>query len=276
MLLHEPVNTANLLASIGLITTLQKLLQLVLYPAPVECAEPSQIQPAVKQKSSKHQVEETLECIACFVPALIASSRAVSQLHDAVIRTSSSTKRTTNLSSSCTSQLCRDEKVPLVNRECNIISSNEVLLHQLQTNILFTLVRAYHICIIRNIWDHPVWVKKLIRACAQLPWESLKDLVNCVLGSGSVYAATEGSVYQLWEKYAVTHFQGRLSLGCCNHDCTNLEGPSEAALSTRLCSRCKRARYCSVKCQKAAWLTGGHKAVCRLLVQRLKPRQNRV
>ena len=31
------------------------------------------------------------------------------------------------------------------------------------------------------------------------------------------------------------------------------------------CSRCKHARYCGAACQKAAWKTGGHRRLCKLL-----------
>lgn len=65
-----------------------------------------------------------------------------------------------------------------------------------------------------------------------------------------------------WERYTVLHFPGMLLLGCCHLDCTNMEGVSEAALMTQLCSGCRRVRYCSVGCQRAAWLKGGHKEVC--------------
>lgn len=66
----------------------------------------------------------------------------------------------------------------------------------------------------------------------------------------------------VWERYAVDHFHGRLVVGCCNPSCINLGGVSEAALATRLCSGCRRVRYCCVQCQKDAWICGGHNAVC--------------
>lgn len=66
----------------------------------------------------------------------------------------------------------------------------------------------------------------------------------------------------LWERYAVAHLHGRLLPGCCNLECTNMDGVSEISLKTLLCSRCRRARYCCVDCQKAAWVRGGHSTVC--------------
>lgn len=65
-----------------------------------------------------------------------------------------------------------------------------------------------------------------------------------------------------WERYALTHFQGRLVPGCCYLGCISLNGVSEAALVTQLCSGCRRVRYCCAECQMQAWLEGGHSIVC--------------
>lgn len=74
-----------------------------------------------------------------------------------------------------------------------------------------------------------------------------------------VHSKLQGRV---WERYALSHFSGRLLPGCCHLECRNLAGVSEAALVTQLCSGCMRVRYCSVACQRAAWVNGGHGAVC--------------
>lgn len=66
------------------------------------------------------------------------------------------------------------------------------------------------------------------------------------------------------ERYAISHFHGRLLPGCCFLGCTNLDGVSEAALKTKLCGGCRRVRYCSVECQKAAWVNGGHRKLCKV------------
>lgn len=63
-----------------------------------------------------------------------------------------------------------------------------------------------------------------------------------------------------WEQYTLQHFHGRLLPSCCHVGCTNLAGVSEAALQTWLCSGCRRARYCSIQCQRAAWTS--HALVC--------------
>lgn len=65
-----------------------------------------------------------------------------------------------------------------------------------------------------------------------------------------------------WDEYAVNHCHGRLLPGCSYLHCTNMSGSSEWLLPTLLCSGCRRTRYCSIDCQRAAWLTGGHADVC--------------
>lgn len=66
----------------------------------------------------------------------------------------------------------------------------------------------------------------------------------------------------LWDEYACKHLHGRLLPGCSYLRCTEIGGTSEASLPTLLCSGCRRTRYCSVRCQKAAWVQGGHSDVC--------------
>lgn len=110
----------------------------------------------------------------------------------------------------------------------------------------------------------PPWVKDLVESLCklgdgltELAFELLKGVL---LRCSDKDQATKESI--LLERYALTHFHGRLLPGCCNLGCVNLSGVSEAALETKLCGGCKRARYCSVSCQKAAWLAGGHSTVC--------------
>lgn len=74
----------------------------------------------------------------------------------------------------------------------------------------------------------------------------------------------QAEVGRLLGLHAVSHLNGRLLPGCCHLGCINLAGVSEAALPTLLCSGCRRTRYCSVKCQRAAWLKGGHSTVCNV------------
>lgn len=65
-----------------------------------------------------------------------------------------------------------------------------------------------------------------------------------------------------WDEYACMHLHSRLLPGCSYLGCTNISGTSEASLPTLLCSGCRRTRYCSAGCQKAAWGAGGHSDVC--------------
>ena len=50
---------------------------------------------------------------------------------------------------------------------------------------------------------------------------------------------------------------------CANVRCTNLSGPSEAALRVKLCTGCRTVRYCSEACSQADWQA--HRLACRLL-----------
>lgn len=52
--------------------------------------------------------------------------------------------------------------------------------------------------------------------------------------------------------------------GCSSFECVNLSGSCEAALPTLLCTGCRRVRYCSLGCQREAWVNG-HREVCNKL-----------
>lgn len=52
---------------------------------------------------------------------------------------------------------------------------------------------------------------------------------------------------------------------CAFLGCTNLAGPSEAALPSKRCGSCGVARYCCAADQMADWRSGGHKAACARL-----------
>lgn len=80
--------------------------------------------------------------------------------------------------------------------------------------------------------------------------------------SSSTLAEASRREAAVWDAYALGRFHGRLLPGCSHLGCTNTSGVSEACLDTRLCSGCRRARYCSVACQRAAWVEGGHSDVC--------------
>lgn len=69
-----------------------------------------------------------------------------------------------------------------------------------------------------------------------------------------------------WREVVETHIRlfpqsPQLLLKCCNIDCTNLAGFGEGDLLVeKQC--CRSAQYCSVTCQGADWLHGGHQSVC--------------
>lgn len=70
---------------------------------------------------------------------------------------------------------------------------------------------------------------------------------------------TQGIV---WDRFSAAECRPWMLPGCGNWLCQNTVGCSEAALSTRLCSGCRRVRYCSVGCQRTAWKAGGHEVLC--------------
>lgn len=74
--------------------------------------------------------------------------------------------------------------------------------------------------------------------------------------------ALDQSTAVVWEELASGMFSGRMLSGCCNLGCIELSGAGESSLPTKLCSGFRRSRYCSIACQREAWLTGGHKLVC--------------
>lgn len=148
---------------------------------------------------------------------------------------------------------------------CAYPSSSEV--HQLQAIICLTLVQMFRwASALPFLPSQEGWWGYALRACEELPWQGfslkLRGLVTALLEESSLSIA-QAEVNTMWERYAVEHFQGRLLPGCCHQGCTNLAGTSEAALKTLLCSGCRKARYCCLECQKAAWLEGGHSTVCR-------------
>lgn len=103
----------------------------------------------------------------------------------------------------------------------------------------------------------------VLNACNTLSCPGLKVVTTLQLTEMRLCVpSVRSEVSVVWERYAVAQFDGRMLPGCCHLGCTNLSGLSEAALHTQLCKGCRRARYCSVGCQRAAWLEGGHSKVC--------------
>lgn len=144
-----------------------------------------------------------------------------------------------------------------------------VLKHQLTTILAVMLVE---LCMWRLEYEGtdtatshdtpPEWWVTILKIYAStLPSRGLQAVMTSLLGD-STGPRAQSEVAAVWERFAVTHFNGRLLPGCCNLGCTNLSGVSEATLKTQLCGRCRGPRYCSTECQRSAWLEGGHSTVC--------------
>lgn len=73
-----------------------------------------------------------------------------------------------------------------------------------------------------------------------------------------------------WERFSLSNLTGLAFPGCHHSGCRTLGHHSEAALPTLLCGGCRRARYCSVPCQRAAWISEDHAMLCAEL-QLLSP-----
>lgn len=149
-------------------------------------------------------------------------------------------------------------------------------LHQLSTLLVISLVRlnnwTLRLATASGIQQHQLdvltsrraWLPQLKKYDPQMGFVAAHLLAHASRNGNQAedkaFANLEAS---MWGKYALEHLHGRLLPGCCHLGCTNLSGVSEAALLTLLCSGCKRARYCSVECQRAAWIEGGHRDICR-------------
>lgn len=142
--------------------------------------------------------------------------------------------------------------------------------HQLQTVMLATLAQ---LCLSRVRHDQksdiPTTEKDAwLSSYFQLPQivlmlHNLPSLARYFSFSTLLSIPTaEQQIINRLERYAMTYFNGRLMPGCCYLGCTNLCGVNEKALPTMLCGGCREERYCSVKCQKSAWVHSGHFTVC--------------
>lgn len=141
--------------------------------------------------------------------------------------------------------------------------------HKLQTVLLVTLVQVTHMCVSEDAGGEGIclltrkkMVKSELRGLGELGRGLSSILAALLQGDLPAWSRPWARVGLVWEQYALKHFNGRLLPGCCHLGCTNLDGVSEAALKTLLCSGCRRARYCSTECQRAAWIEGGHSILC--------------
>lgn len=148
--------------------------------------------------------------------------------------------------------------------------SMKTSLHRLLTRSLIMLVQIalwFQECQQTRAGSHfrrevDNWLHRITGVCDQLQHTHLKAVVTSLLCESPSTPISQQEVSLAWERYAVTHFHGRLTSGCCHLGCSNFSGASEAALKTRLCGGCRKARYCSLRCQTNAWIKGGHSGVC--------------
>lgn len=139
-------------------------------------------------------------------------------------------------------------------------------LEQLRVALTLTLLR---LCIWRREAATQAGVLSLLGGTLDKQQEELVEFVQ-QLGTLEAWAGqtvTSATItgqlgILVVERYALENVHGRLLPGCCNPSCTNLAGASEASLPTQLCGGCRRARYCSVECQRAAWGRGCHASMC--------------
>lgn len=107
------------------------------------------------------------------------------------------------------------------------------------------------------------WIGRVLTSCRKLHNPHLQPVLIALLSEMSKPLSKDcPGASVTWERYAAAHFDGQLLPGCCNLRCTNLTGLSEQRLKTKCCGGCRRARYCTDECQRAAWLDGGHSTVC--------------
>lgn len=149
-----------------------------------------------------------------------------------------------------------------------LLSARTRDLHQLNAIALAMLVQMCHCRLVveqaqgLSLTQRPQWLQIMISHPGHLELGLGNDALVLLQEKDPSSAKFQTRVDSMWEKYAAFHLNCRLVRGCCYLGCVNMDGVSEAALATKLCSGCRKARYCSVECQRAAWWKGDHKYVC--------------
>lgn len=143
-------------------------------------------------------------------------------------------------------------------------SRRALLGYQLQVVLLASLVPLCHLRVFSGEEDPVPWLSKVSQEIGSL--KSRLAAVGTMLLSERVFSSIVGEklVQLSLERFGSAVFRGRIVPGCCNLGCENLQGPSEASVRTWLCAGCRRARYCSLECQRNAW--DSHRNVCGRLV----------
>lgn len=108
----------------------------------------------------------------------------------------------------------------------------------------------------------PHEVQELINTLS--PTSRLRNVYLALASDGRVESWS--NQLPVWERFAAqvpdVSFP-RMLPGCSSWLCTNVTGCCESALPTRLCSGCRRARYCSEECHQKAWVNG-HREICMI------------
>lgn len=253
-----------LIACLSMAATLRKLMWPLLQVMPIITID--DVAPALPHHCSLHELGAPLLMLvkalsACHCSAECRKSRAHCSMASStnnvdydgapeeIVSAGPSEGKSDDASHSNNSSPCR--RAPLVHRLMAVTMVSVVQLHHWSS--------VYTDCAMHTALQGDV----LLAVVESLPQPGLRDTVTSLLGKESS-ATLEGGMDAdaSWEGYAVGNFIGRLLPGCCHLGCTNLGGVSEAALPTLLCSGCRRVRYCSTECQRAAWVQGGHKGSC--------------
>lgn len=246
------LNTSSTVSvSVSYVSTLRKMLSSVLRPIMQQ-----------RQQQQILSVFEAIENVSGRLPEMIINLQSTIEAIDVLM----SVLLPLVAPRSSTAQL---NSVP---RASSMPTSMTTNLHQLEAVALAMCVQMCH-C---RLWiqqtqgasmlQQPQWLQHMISDMGDLDSGFNKVGQTLLLGAVPSSIEAQTKVDSVWEQYAVEHLNGRMVCGCCYLGCTNLDGATEAALvgnaTKSLCSGCRKARYCSIECQKAAWCIGGHKAVC--------------
>lgn len=169
---------------------------------------------------------------------------------------------------SCSGHVLQDTSNVWVAPDIRMVARHRGLYHNVQAVMLAVVVQLCHYRVELSIPDKKVLEKELpawmmdILELLDVPSSGLQILFkDRIMRLHSHPSIAQQEVGPCWEVYAREHFEGRLLPGCCHLGCKDLTGVAEENLLTLLCSGCRRACYCGVKCQRGAWLEG-HSVVC--------------
>jgi hypothetical protein len=107
---------------------------------------------------------------------------------------------------------------------------------------VWTIIKRDGVSTTGLVIDPPSEAYRLNAASIAIAWEQVKS--NLADGNSSATSSSQHSP----DKPAAPF--PPLPVGCWNPGCINMSGVCEASLCTTMCGRCRRARYCSLECQK--------------------------